>query len=53
MLELREDIDEVEVLMEAAQLVDYVIKKYNIQTFRSFSCPYMKGLAKELYWEEE
>ena len=51
MLELTEDLDYNEAVICAWELVESVIKKYNIKTFDEFTCPYFKALAKVLYHE--
>jgi hypothetical protein len=52
MLELIDGNTDVwEIIESADALMEFVIKKYNIQTFDEFRCPYMKELAKSLYVE--
>jgi len=51
MLDLRESIDEGEVLCALIEFCDYVIDKYHIKTIDEFTSPYMKALVNELYVE--
>jgi hypothetical protein len=54
MLKLIDGNTDVWDIIEASDaLMEFVIKKYNIQTFDEFRCPYMKALAKSLYVEVE
>ncbi len=52
MLELIDGNTEIWEIVECShELMEFVIGKYNIQTFDEFRCPYMKALAKSLYVE--
>jgi hypothetical protein len=51
MLELKEDVEYPDIVTNAYELVEFVVKKYNIKTFDEFTCPYFKDLAKEMYYE--
>ena len=51
MLELKEDIEVWDIINEAVNLLNDVIKRYNIRSYDDFTCPYMKALAKELFYE--
>ncbi len=40
--------DYVEIKLAALELIQFVVDKYGITSYREFTCPYMRRLAKSL-----